>query len=299
MILATLKRFSCLLCLCCFLQQAAFSQENADKPAYALFDNAGKPISYGELIRQLSGYDVIFLGELHNCPITHWLEFEITRSIYNIHKERLMLGAEMFESDNQLILDEYMQRKISYDRFEAEARLWNNYQTDYYPVVFFAKEHHIPFIATNVPRRYANVVRNGGFEALDSLSEEAKRYMAPLPIDFKYDEAESAAAFGMMNRMGGHPPGDNRKLAQAQALKDATMGWFIARNIQRKFLHINGSYHSNRQGGILPYLLRYRPHTSIVTVTSVRQESILKLDDDNKGLADFYICVPEDMVNSY
>jgi len=210
-----------------------------------------------------------------------------------------MLGAEMFESDNQLIFDEYMQQKISYDRFEAEARLWDNYRTDYYPVVFFAKEHHIPFIATNIPRRYANIVKNKGFEALDSLSEEAKRYIAPLPIDFEYDEAQSAAAFSMMNMMGGRRAGDNRKLAQAQAIKDATMGWFIARNIKNKFLHINGSYHSNRQGGIIPYLLRYRPNTSIVTVTSVRQEYIRKLDDDHKGLADFYICVPEDMVNSY
>ena len=264
MILQTIKQISCLLCLCCFLQQSAFSQDNKDKPAYTLFDNTGKQISYGELIKRLSGYDVIFLGELHNCPITHWLEFEITRSIYNIHKD-----------------------------------LWDNYRTDYYPVVFFAKEHHIPFIATNIPRRYANIVKNKGFEALDSLSEEAKRYIAPLPIDFEYDEAQSAAAFSMMNMMGGRRAGDNRKLAQAQAIKDATMGWFIARNIKNKFLHINGSYHSNRQGGIIPYLLRYRPNTSIVTVTSVRQESIRKLDDDHKGLADFYICVPEDMVNSY
>ena len=106
--------------------------------------------------------------------------------IYNIHKDQLMLGAEMFESDNQLIFDEYMQQKISYDRFEAEARLLDNYRTDYYPVVFFAKEHHIPFIATNIPRRYANIVKNKGFEALDSLSEEAKRYIAPLPIDFEF-----------------------------------------------------------------------------------------------------------------
>jgi len=92
MILQTIKQISCLLCLCCFLQQSAFSQDDKDKPAYTLFDNTGKQISYGELIKRLSGYDVIFLGELHNCPITHWLEFEITRSIYNIHKDQLMLG---------------------------------------------------------------------------------------------------------------------------------------------------------------------------------------------------------------
>lgn len=77
------------------------------------------------------------------------------------------------------------------------------------------------------------------------------------------------------------------------------MGWFIANNIRGKFLHINGSYHSDWKGGIIPYLLRYRPGTSIVTVTSVRQEFIDKLDEENKGRADFYICVPEDMVTSY
>lgn len=192
-----------------------------------------------------------------------------------------------------------MQRKISYDRFEAEARLWDNYSTDYYPVVFFAKEHGIPFIATNIPRRYANSVKNGGLEVLDSLSAEAKKYIAPLPVPFEYNEKESEAAFSLMNMMGGKKTGDNEKLAQAQAVKDATMGWFIARNMKDKFLHINGSYHSDFKSGIIPYLLRYRPGTSVVTVTSVRQESISKLDDENKERADFYICVPEDMVTSY
>ena len=55
MILQTIKQISCLLCLCCFLQQSAFSQDDKDKPAYTLFDNTGKQISYGELIKRLSG----------------------------------------------------------------------------------------------------------------------------------------------------------------------------------------------------------------------------------------------------
>ena len=207
------------------------------------------------------------------------------------------MGAEMLEADNQLILDEYMNRQISYDRFEAEARLWDNYSTDYAPFVFFAKENHIPFIATNVPRRYANVVKDRGLQYLDSLSDEAKRYLPPLPVSFTYKEEEQGA-FALMHMMG-KSKGNAEYLAQAQAIKDATMGWFIARNMKSKFLHFNGNYHSDFQGGIIPYLLQYRPGTTVKTVCSVRQESIGQLDEENKGRADFYICVPEDMTSTY
>jgi len=41
-----------------------------------------------------------------------------------------LLGAEMFESDNQLILNEFMKGKISKSSFESEMRLWKNYSTD-------------------------------------------------------------------------------------------------------------------------------------------------------------------------
>lgn len=104
-----------------------------------MFDADGKEIGYDELIEALVQPDVVFIGEIHNCCITHWLEYEITRSLYAIHKDKLMMGAEMFEADNQLILDEYMHRLISYDRFETEARLWDNYSTDYSPFVFLQK----------------------------------------------------------------------------------------------------------------------------------------------------------------
>lgn len=267
--------------------------------AYTLFDKQGKEVSYQRMIERLADCDVVFFGENHNCPIAHWMELNVARSLYERHGDKLTIGEEMMESDNQLILDEYMKRQISYDRFEAEARLWDNYATDYYPVVFFAKENHIPFIATNVPRRYANVVKNSGLAYLDSLSDEAKRYLPPLPIPFKYDEEKSNEAFGMMQLMGGKTGGDSRKLAEAQAIKDATMAWFISKNLTHKFLHINGSYHSDNQGGIIPYLLQYRPGTTVGVITTVRQESVDKLDEENLGRADFYICVPEDMTTTY
>lgn len=289
-----------LFCAYAVLPFAGRAGVKAQTPkAYALFDNDGNEVSYADMMRKLGGCDIVFFGEDHNCPIAHWMELNVARSLYERHGDKLTIGEEMMEADNQLILDEYMNRSISYDRFEAEARLWDNYSTDYYPVVFFAKEHGIPFVATNVPRRYANAVKNNGLACLESFSDEAKRYLPPLPVPFEYDEEGSNAAFGMMQLMGGKTDGDSRKLAEAQAIKDATMAWFIAKNFRHKFLHINGSFHSDNRGGIIPYLLRYRPGTTIGTIVTVRQENVDKLEKDNRGRADYYIVVPEDMTTTY
>lgn len=279
---------------------AAFTAAAASPEAYRLFDNNGREVTFQEMADSLGRAEVVFIGENHNCPISHWMELEITRALHTRHGAALTIGEEMLEADNQLLVDEYMHRLIDYDRFEAEARLWDNYATDYYPVVFYAKDNGIPLVATNIPRRYASVVKNKGFEGLDSLSDEAKRYMAPLPVPFSFDNEKSQAAFGMMQAMGGRTSGDTERLAQAQAMKDATMAWFISRHMDGGvFLHINGSYHSDNREGIIPYLLRYRPGTRIATVTSVRQDQIATLDPDNLGRADFYIAVPEDFPTSY
>lgn len=284
------------------LLSASLFVANAESPcAFRLFDNSGKETDFKTMVDSLGRADVVFIGENHNCPVSHWMELKITEALHSAHGPRLTLGEEMMEADNQLILDEYLTRQIDYDRFEAEARLWDNYATDYYPVVFYAKDNGIPFIATNVPRRYASVVKNKGLQALDSLSAEAKTYIAPLPIPFSFNSEKSDEAFGMMQMLGGRTSGDMERLAQAQAIKDATMAWFIAKNLPdgRKFLHINGSYHSDNRDGIIPYLLTYRPGLKIATVTSVRQEEIDSLDEENLGRADFYIVVSEDFPTSY
>lgn len=266
--------------------------------AYKLYDHAGKEITYQSLIKALSEPDVVFIGEMHNCVVTHWLELKILQSLHAIHGEKLEVGMEMFEADTQLIIDEYLNNIISGDRFEEEARIWPNYSTDYAPIVYYVKDNRLPLIATNVPRRYANVVKNRGMDYLDSLSSDAKHYLPPLPIRYVAN-ANAASGFALMGLMGKNKGADLERMAQAQAIKDATMGWFIAKNLHGKFLHFNGSYHSDTQEGIIPYLLQYRPGTTFTTIRAVRQEDISYLEDDYKGLADYYICVPEDMTTSY
>lgn len=266
---------------------------------YHIFDAQGKEVSYEKMIKTVSATDVVFFGEIHNCVISHWMELKVLEDLTENNK-KLKVGMEMLEADNQLIIDEYTSSLISSDRFEEECRLWPNYSTDYEPLVYYAKRHHLPLIATNVPRRYASVVKEKGLASLDSLSAEAKRYLPKLPI--KYVENKNAQeGFALMGVLGKAKESKPQLMAQAQAIKDATMGWFIAQNLKKgeQMIHFNGTYHSDARNGIIPYLLEYRPKITISTIRAVRQEEIDKIEKDYLGLADFYICITEDMNMSY
>ncbi len=266
---------------------------------YRIFDAQGKEVSYEKMIKTVSATDVVFFGEIHNCVISHWMELKVLEALTENNK-KLKVGMEMLEADNQLIIEEYTSSLISSDRFEEECRLWPNHSTDYEPLVYYAKRHHLPLIATNVPRRYASVVKEKGLAFLDSLSAEAKRYLPKLPI--KYVENKNAQeGFALMGLLGKAKETKPQLTAQAQAIKDATMGWFIAQNLKKgeQMIHFNGTYHSDARNGIIPYLLEYRPKTTISTIRAVRQEEIDKIEKDYLGLADFYICITEDMNVSY
>ena len=279
------------------LALTAFAAAAQSNPAYSIFTSDGKETDYGKMLKTIDDADIIFIGETHNCPIAHWMEYEITSDIIRKSPKGLTLGAEMFETDNQLLVDEYTQGVISSEKFESEAKLWDNYWTDYASLVYLAREHTLKFVATNVPRRYASYVKDNGLDALQNLSDEAKSLMVPLPVPFE-KSSQDEAMFGFMQMVGGKGAA-NSYFAEAQALKDATMAWFIAQNFDRKFIHFNGNFHSDSKGGIIPYLEQYLPGKTIVTVCSVRQDSIKSLDKENRGRADFIVVAPTDFPMSY
>ncbi|CAM4208523.1 iron-regulated protein [Cytophagaceae bacterium 50C-KIRBA] len=264
-----------------------------DKPAYRLFNARGKEVSYQKMIKQISKQDVILIGELHNNPISHWLELEMIQSCFS--QRKLMLGAEMFEQDNQGALSAYLEGKISAKGLDSSARLWKNYKTDYAPLVNFAKENQLNFIATNVPRKYASMVSKGGFEALNQLSAEEKSWMAPLPIAY---DANLPGYQKMITMMPGHA---TPNMSKAQALKDATMAYFILKNWAENqlFIHVNGSYHSENYEGISWYLKLAKPKIKIATIATVSQKDIKQLTQENKYVADYIICVEDDMTTTY
>ena len=266
--------------------------------AYNIFNNKGKVKKFDKVIDKISEADIVFFGELHNNSISHWLEFEVAKALYQKHGDSFVMGAEMYEADQQLIIDEYLSGAVKYKYFKDQARLWPNHETDYAPILKFAKENKIPMIATNVPRRYAAIVNKGSLSALDSLSDEAKRYIAPLPIHYFKD---AACYTGMIAAMGGHKSARMTNIVKAQALKDATMASFILKNWEegKHFYHFNGSYHSDNYESIILYLKKVNPELKIATITTVSQENVDTISDETQLSADFIIVVDQDMTNTY
>lgn len=273
----------------CFITLSLSSQ---NPEAYRLFKANGKKTSFKKMLKETSHADVAFFGELHNNPIAHWLQTELTRNLFEIRP--LVLGAEMFESDNQEALTSYVNNLIDIKSFQDSVRLWDNFKTDYKPLVEFARKQNIPFIATNVPRKYASLVYRKGIKSLDSLSEEEKKWLAPLPVFID----KSLSTYAEMDKLSGHG-GDN--LIASQALKDATMAYFILKNTEpgKLFLHFNGSYHSKRGEGIVWQLRIKRPDLKVITIATVEQEDLATLEAQFQNEADFIIVVPKNMTKTY
>jgi uncharacterized iron-regulated protein len=279
----------------------SFAVNAQDLTAFQLFTKKGKKVKYAKMIKALEQKSVVLFGELHNNPIAHWMQLKLTQDLYN-KKKNIALGAEMFEADNHNELNAYLNGEIDQKAFDTLARLWSNYRTDYKPLVDLAKEQKLPFIATNVPRRYASLVYKNGFEALEELKENERPWVAPHPIPY---DPDLPGYKKMLTMMSDHA---NENFPKAQAIKDATMGYFIMQHLINNprdlFIHYNGAYHSNNYEGIYWYLETYAKQfdfegLTIGTITTVLQSDLSKLDEENLNLADYILVVDEEMTTTY
>ncbi|RLC49696.1 MAG: ABC transporter permease, partial [Candidatus Cloacimonadota bacterium] len=157
------------------LASSLLFSENID---YKIIDTTtNQEIGLKGMVEKLSDFSIIFFGEFHDNKILHDLELELLKIYYSKNKN-LLISMEMFERDVQPVLDKYLSDEITEEEFLANSRPWPNYETDYKPLIEFAKENELVVVAANIPRRYANMISKQGLNALDSLSMEEKEFVA-------------------------------------------------------------------------------------------------------------------------
>jgi uncharacterized iron-regulated protein len=265
---------------------------------YRVYTGAGGPASIDDIVAAMGQYQVVFIGETHDDPTGHMLEATLLSRAYETYGEErsVALSLEFFQHDVQPILDEYLADLITEKSFRTDSRPWPRYETDYRPLIEFAKENGVPVIAANAPRRYTTRVTMHGREALLDLSPEARTTFAPLPYgqpstayrdqwvrvimevmeeegkkcglpipapEEGEEEVEARAPVGSHAAMGNQ--------LHSQVLWDATMAYWISRYLaghpDALVLHMVGGFHVERGTGTPEHLEAYRPGTSRMIVS--------------------------------
>jgi uncharacterized iron-regulated protein len=273
--------------------------------ALRVFDSKGNPSTLDALVEAFDGADVVFVGETHDDAGAHLLEAELLRRAFarfgqaaSNERRAVAVSLEMFERDVQVVLDEYLAGLISERHFLAASRPWKNYQTDYRPLVEFAREHKLPVIAANAPARYVSRVSQNGPDSLPALSPQARAWLPPLPVapaSRVYADKFNAFMGGGATRpsqppaatttatpgaaAAAHTPppqaahGGALHLLDAQNLRDASMAHAIAEHLKRDarplVLHFNGTFHSEERLGVPEHVGRYRQKARTLVVTAV------------------------------
>jgi len=293
--------------------------------AYRVFTGAGTPVAIDDIVAAMGRHQVVFVGETHDDPTGHMLEAELFRRAYEAYgapggaPRPVVLSLEFFERDVQLVLDEYLSGLIDEKAFRADSRPWPRYESDYRPMIEFAKEHGLSVIAANAPRRYVSRVGKDGRASLDDLSADARRSLAPLPYGQPSDAyrrqwiqtmAELQEQEGTKCGLPVPPPAAGEEAVQpdapvgthaamgnqmhSQVLWDATMGYAIAQVLAERpdalVLHMAGGFHVERGTGTPEHLEAYRPGTSrmIVVLRPVEHIAVFEPAPDGEW-GDFVI----------
>ena len=267
---------------------------------YKIYDTHTKQIiSIDKIIADCENADVLFFGEEHNDSAGHYLENKIFQSLHKKYGDQLALSMEMFETDGQLGLNEYLAGFIDETRFAKDVRLWSNYK-DYRPMIEYAKQNNIPVIAANPPRRYVSLVSRRGLKSLDSLSKDAKKYLPPLP----YDTLSGLYREKFIDIMQGSPGGGNPNVYYSQSLWDAGMSYSIYKyrksHKHQKIFHCVGNFHCDEKLGTAAQLLMRNTKLKILNISSFSDKSFSHPDWEqfiNRG--DYLILTNPDLKKTF
>ena len=299
---------------------------------YRIFDSQGNPLTLEDLVAHITESDVTFLGETHTDAVAHYLEALLLEMAWDKNQT---LSLEMFETDVQHVVNEYLAGHISEEHFLKSGRSWDNYESDYRAMIEFSKEKGMPVLASNAPRRYINMVSRLGEESLLSLPVDAKKYLPPLPYPAATQDYENKfrAIMAAYHSMGptisgvqedahsekndvkvelveGHIEEEFgldeeafQQMLAAQNLWDASMAWSIASHLKQhpenRVFHVNGSFHSDYQLGIPEHLQNYLPDLTMLGIIIVPSYEFPDFSDAMQGLGDIVIVTDANLPPSH
>jgi uncharacterized iron-regulated protein len=195
----------------------------------------GRPVSMGEWLDGLAGYDVIYLGEEHRNRSHIEAALTVLRALVN-RGRRPLLAMEMFGWEGQPALDYYLASKEP-ARPEFLERVgwkqnWGGDFGDYEPLVQFARDQRLPVLAMNPPKTLIRqVVKLGLVQAKEQTEWRQWGMEQEAIVD---DPAYRSRILSQLQAChGGGAPEDYQTMYEASMVRDEGMAKTVTAAVHR------------------------------------------------------------------
>ncbi|WP_319535159.1 ChaN family lipoprotein [uncultured Vibrio sp.] len=234
---------------------------------YKLYSPSGTPISINHLTRELQQADVLLIGELHTHAGIHRFQTDMLKQLSKGQRP-IALSMEQITRDKQDVLDEYLNGQIGEQTFIQQSNAWPNYESDYRPLIEFARRADIPVIAANAPRKIVRCIGRQGIDYLNKLDSKERHLVAET---INTDGSLYKEKFMASMHHGGLE--QTEKLYAAQMTWDETMAESIAHYLAKypgtQVVHVAGKFHTEGGLGTATSILNRNPRLNVVVVTPV------------------------------
>ncbi len=207
---------------------------------------SGRPMAFHGLLDQLADQDVIYLGEEHHHQDHIRNGGKVLQALLG-RGRKPALAIEMFAWDGQKGLNDYLSNSdVSREQFLEEARWkqnWGGEFKDYEPLIQYAREHQLPVLAMNPPRRLVQKVAQQGLATAVNDPAMARWGMQNEPI--VDDPAYKERIMGQLRQChGGLSDASYDRIYEASMFRDEGMAKTIVSLLESR---------ENGQGPIVSY----------------------------------------------
>ncbi len=247
---------------------------------------AGEPVAFADMMEDLAGARVIYLGETHTVPRHHRAQREILEALAAQGK-KLVLALEQIEAEQQPALDRFNKKELDGEGLAQAsdwAKRWRNY-ADYVPILSLARDHGIPVLALNARSEIIRKVGRGGLASLDAADR------GTLPPDIELNDAPYEALLNLQLAVHmAFDPAKLRPVFEAQVARDEAMADRIAGALARPeaptVVVLCGSGHARFGLGTPARVLHRAPGTKDRIVILAQSGELKLTEADRKQMRD-------------
>ncbi|WP_368163684.1 ChaN family lipoprotein [Aeromonas sp. R6-2] len=227
------------------------------------------PLSLTAATERLQGADIILVGELHSHPAVHLFQARLLAQL-SLSPRALTLSMEQFSRADQAVVDAYLAGRIGESALMRAGHAWPNYQSDYRPLVEFAKARQMPVIAANAPKGLVSCIGEQGPAWLNTLPANHRRLVA---AHLTLGEDGYRQRF-MASLHHGDNDSNARRFAAQTAWDDTmaeSMVTYLAAHPGRRIMHIAGNFHVEGGWGLASRIAARNPALKVALVIPVSE----------------------------